>query len=301
MRLSEIKLEFEGGFAVKCDGEFDNLGLVGEKELSNILTFVKDGAYVDEVYNNSCVSCVVTKPEIYKSYDFSGYGVMVCEKPDLFVYKLQNYFYDANVFYPDRRFDSEISPKADISKHAYISPKGVRIGDRTVVEPGAVILDGVTIGNDCVIGANSTVGTRGFQYYKGGDETFYVEHCAGTILKDGVEIMSGCCIAKGLFRPTVLEEGVKLDNLVHIGHSAIIRKNTLIPAGVTISGSVIVGENAWIGVHSVINSFVNVGKNAFICMGAVVNRDVPDGGCVSGNFAVNHEKHMLNVVEIAKR
>lgn len=101
-----------------------------------------------------------------------------------------------------------------------------------------------------------------------------------------MEIGANTCIDKGLIKDTVIHEGVKIDNLVHIGHSVSIGKNSLITAGVIISGSAVIGDNVWLSPGVVIRNGVNIGDNSFVGIHSLVIRKVKDNTKVFGIPAV---------------
>lgn len=272
---------------------FSTIGYLNILNISDMMVFVKERKYLADLYKNPNVSAVITNKEYAEEIlEHTDCGILVAEDPERLFYLAHNYLYQKTSFYKKEDFKTTIESGACISPKAVIAEKNVRIGKDTVVEPGAVIMQGVQIGSHCVIGANTTIGTRGFQYYRKGDEAFYIEHIGGVVLEDNVEVLSGSCIASGLIIPTYLCKNVKLDNLVHVGHSAYLDKRVLAAAGTIIGGSVYVGERTWLGINSTICASVHIGADAFICMGAVVTKDAADGAKVSGNFAIDHKKQV---------
>lgn len=278
---------------LKRNSVFSSIGFLSITELSNMLVFIKDEEYLSDLYQNTNVSAVITKEEYSKKVlDNTDCGVLVAENPEKVFYLIHNYLYRETTFYKKNEFKTIIGSNANISPKAYIAEKNVAIGDDVIIEPGAIIMEGVSIGNKCVIGANTVIGSRGFQYYRECDSAIYIEHIGGVIIKDNVEILSGSCVASGLISPTCLCDNTKVDNQVQIGHSVYLDKRVLVAAGVVIGGSVYIGKRAWLGMNSVINTSVHIGDDAFVCMGAVVTKDVANNQKVSGNFAIDHKKQI---------
>ena len=100
-----------------------------------------------------------------------------------------------------------------------------------------------------------------------------------------VDIGLYSCIDKGSYRNTVIGEGTKIDNLVHIAHNAIIGKHCLIVAGTIIGGSAEIGDFCFIGMNSSIKDHVKIGKHVIVGAGSVVIHDVEDYDIVAGNPA----------------
>ena len=282
------------------DGIFEGIGYADIKDIKKMMVFLRDNNYLRNIQENENISAVVTVSELADELiKTTNCGIIVCDKPDELFYNLHNYLYRKTDFYQKQSILTQIGKNAVIDSTAIIAERDVVIGDNVIIEPGVVIQGGVTIGNNCVIGANTTIGTRGFQYYRDGDEVFYIEHIGGVVLEDNVEVLSGCCIASGLIKPTYISENCKIDNLVHVGHSAFLDKRVLVTAGAVIGGSARIGKRVWVGINSVISASVHIGDDAFICMGAAVTRDVNANQKVSGNFAIEHKKQIENIKRIS--
>lgn len=278
---------------VKRNGHFSTIGFLNRSDVSDMLLFIRDEKYLPDLCQNPNVSAVIATEECSSAIlDQLQCGVLVTPNPEKIFYLLHNYLVRETDFYKTDDFQTVIGKNANISPHAVIAEKNVLIGDDVQIEPGAVIMEGTRIGNHCVIGANTTVGTRGFQYYRDENEAFYIEHVGGIIMEDHVEILSGCGIACGLIRPTCLCKYTKIDNLVHIGHSAYLDQRALVVAGSVIGGSAHIGKRVWVGMNVSVCASVHVGDDAFLCMGAVVTKDVANGQKVAGNFAIDHKKQI---------
>ncbi|MNL41568.1 UDP-3-O-acylglucosamine N-acyltransferase [compost metagenome] len=89
---------------------------------------------------------------------------------------------------------------------------------------------------------------------------------------------------------TILNENVKVDNLVHIAHGVVVGKNSLIIANAMIGGSTIIGENVWIAPSSSLINKINVSDNAVVGLGAVCLKSVSTGDVVVGNPAKSIKK-----------
>ena len=96
-----------------------------------------------------------------------------------------------------------------------------------------------------------------------------------------MEIGANSCIDKGALSDTIIGEGTKIDNLVHIGHNAIIGKHCVITAMAMVPRCEI-GEGAWIAPHACMLQGVKIGRQALIGMGAVVTKNVDEHDIVAG-------------------
>jgi len=176
---------------------------------------------------------------------------------------------------------------------AVIGP-GVEIGSGTIIGANAVIARGVAIGRDCVIGPNVTVqcallgnrvilhpgariGQDGFGFSPGAAGHAKVPQVGRVIIQDDVEIGANTTIDRGANRDTVIGEGTKIDNCVHIAHNVEVGRHCLIVAQVGLSGSSRLGDHVAIGGQSGVNGHVSVGDGAQIAAVSAVQFDVPPG------------------------
>lgn len=174
----------------------------------------------------------------------------------------------ARAFYPEfdttRWAQAAIDPSAKISAGVILAPgvvigPGVEIGEGTRLDPNAVIDRGVAIGRNCWIGANVTLshcyigdnviiypgtqlGQAGFGYAPSAKGHTPIPQLGRLIVQDRVEIGAGCAFDRGAIGDTVLGEGSKFDNLVHIGHNNHFGRHCLIAGQAGFAGSSIIGD-----------------------------------------------------------
>jgi UDP-3-O-[3-hydroxymyristoyl] glucosamine N-acyltransferase len=91
---------------------------------------------------------------------------------------------------------------------------------------------------------------------------------------------------------TEIGDDTVVDNLVQVAHGVSIGRRCRIVACAAVGGSSIIGNDVWIGPNAIISSAIRIGDGARVSLGSVVIRDVPPGGRVSGNFAIDHERFM---------
>lgn len=267
----------------------NRLGLVDDNfEVSNVelITFIESRKYLNKLNSNKWIKSVFINPKLFENIfeDLSNKNIIpiFCEEPRYCFY----YFHNtrAKSFFTKKK--TNISKSSNIHSSASISLYNVTIGENTIIEPNVTILSDVKIGNNVIIRAGAVIGTEGFEYKRTSQGILPVIHCSGVTIHNNVEIGSNSCVAKGLFKETIIYESVKIDNLVHIAHSVTIGRNCLITAGVIISGSVIIGENVWISPGAIINNKVQIGNNVFIGIKSLVLNNVKDYDRVFGSPAV---------------
>jgi UDP-3-O-[3-hydroxymyristoyl] glucosamine N-acyltransferase len=160
-----------------------------------------------------------------------------------------------------------------------------KIGENTVLYPNVTIYRNVTIGKDCRIHGNTTIGSDGYgyNYYQGNH--LKVWHFGGVIIGDSVEIGSGTSIDQGTFSPTIIGEGTKIDNQVHVAHNCKIGKGVLITGQAGFSGSVTLGDYVVMGGCAQFAPGVVIGNYAQIGGMAGVTSDVPEKAIFAGHPA----------------
>ncbi len=143
--------------------------------------------------------------------------------------------------------DVEIGADTIIYDHVYIG-HGVRIGTNVIIYPGVRLMQEARIGNNCIIHPNTVIGSDGFGFVPREDGTYRkIAHTGTVIIEDDVEIGANCTIDRGSIGNTILRRGVKMDNLIQIGHNVEVGAHTVIAAQTGIAGSTRIGANCRIG------------------------------------------------------
>lgn len=183
-----------------------------------------------------------------------------------------------------------IHPNATIGANCFIGPFAyvgeAVIGSNTILHGHCHIYDQVKIGSNCIIHAGVVIGSDGFGYTK--DEAGDVEkfpHIGGVVIGNHVEIGSNTCVDRGALGNTIIEDGVKIDNLVHIAHNVLIKPNAFIIANAMIGGSTDIGRGAWVAPSASLLQQLHIGDHATIGVGAVVTKNVPGGETWTGSPA----------------
>jgi UDP-3-O-[3-hydroxymyristoyl] glucosamine N-acyltransferase len=142
---------------------------------------------------------------------------------------------------------AKIAAGAHIYPHAYIGPD-VQIGEGVIVYPGARIYAGCIIGKGCIIHAGAVIGSDGFGFAPQEDGSFKKIPQLGIVeLAEGVDVGANTVIDRATMGKTLIERGVKLDNLIQIAHNVTVGENTVVAAQAGIAGSTKIGKNCMIG------------------------------------------------------
>lgn len=242
---------------------------------------------------------VIVSHAIYQEFKGKNtdLNLIPVEKPrSAFLKTLQEFFAEKRTFgfvHPTAIIDPSVKYKSNtvnIAANVVIEKECV-IGDRVSIGANSVLKSGCHIGNDCSIGSNNTIGGVGFGYELNEENEYeLMPHIGNVILKDKVEIGNNVCIDRAVLGSTLLEENVKVDNLVHIAHGVKIGKNSLIIANAMIAGSVEIGANVWISPSASIRQKLSIEDNALVGLGSVVVKNVSTNSVVAGNPAKPFEK-----------
>lgn len=195
-----------------------------------------------------------------------------------------------------------IHPSAVVDALAQVDPSAV-IGPLCVVERGAKIgadtwlKSRVTVGEDCVIGARCilhsgvVIGADGFGFapVRADDGTRWekIEQLGAVRIGDDVEIGANTCIDRGALADTVIEDGVKLDNLIQIGHNVRVGRNTAMAACAGVAGSAIIGANCTIGGGAGIAGHLTLADNVHVSAFSLVSRSLHKPGHYTGAFPLD--------------
>ena len=179
-----------------------------------------------------------------------------------------------------------IGDGAKIYPQCYVGDK-VKIGDKTTLYAGVKIYEGCSIGANCILHAGSVIGADGFGFAPNAEGGFNkIPQLGNVIIEDNVEIGANSCIDRAKTDSTIIRKGVKLDNLIQIGHNVVIGENTVSSAQTGIAGTTKVGANCFIAGQVGIADHVTIGNHVKIGAQSGIDKDVPDGELRFGSPAL---------------
>ncbi len=156
-----------------------------------------------------------------------------------------------------------------IGKNVKIHPQ-VSIGDNTTIDDNTILFSGVKIysdnkiGKNCILHAGTVVGSDGFRFNQQDGKNVKVPQIGNVIIEDDVETGTNCTIDRATFGSTIIRQGVKLDNMVHVAHNVEIGENTVIAAQTGIAGSTKVGKNCMISGHVSMTGHVTIADGTIL-------------------------------------
>jgi UDP-3-O-[3-hydroxymyristoyl] glucosamine N-acyltransferase len=162
---------------------------------------------------------------------------------------------------------AQIHPTAQIGPFVTIGA-GVIIGEGTLLHPRVSIYDGVKIGARCIIHSGAVIGADGFGFEMVGGAFRKVPQVGTVEIGDDVEIGANTCIDRATLGVTVIGDGTKLDNMVHIAHNCRIGRHVVIAAQTGLAGGVTIGDYAIIGGQVGMGDKARVESRAIIGSGA---------------------------------
>ena len=167
--------------------------------------------------------------------------------------------------------------------------RNAQIGDRFLAHSHAVVRENVRIASDCVLQNGAVIGADGFGFAKQSNGSYYKIAPAGTVVvEDGVEVQAYACIDRPSVGETRLRRGVKVDNLVQVGHSCDIGENTLLCAQVGLAGSTKVGRQVVLTGQVGVAGHLTIGDNVIATAQSGIPSDVAPDSIVSGYPAIDN-------------
>ncbi len=184
-----------------------------------------------------------------------------------------------------------IGDGAAIGAHSVVGDR-VSIGKDARLWPGVTIYAGTILGARAMIQSGARIGCDGFGYVFRDGAHQKIPHVGGCIIGDDVEVGANSTIDRGSIDDTVVGNGTKIDNLVHVGHNVRIGQKCLLIAQVGVSGSTQIGDGAILGGQAGIAGHLTIGAGARVAAQAGVFGDVPAGESWSGYPARPHRESL---------
>ena len=176
----------------------------------------------------------------------------------------------------------------------------MKIGKNSVIHPNVTIYDNTVIGNNVTIHANTVLGADAF-YYKNRPEGYDKLISGGrVVLEDNVDLGASCTIDRGVTGDTIIKEGTKIDNQVHVGHDTVIGKKCLIASQTGIAGCVIIEDEVTIWGQVGTNSGITIGKGAIILGQTGVTKSVAGGKSYFGTPISESREKLKEIAEIKR-
>ena len=200
--------------------------------------------------------------------------------------------------------DAKVSGSASVGAHAVVGPgaqvgesvvigegsvigANVIIGSKTWLAPHVVLMAGVEIGKRCILHSGVVCGSDGFGFAHDDGLWVKVPQLGSVLIGDDVEIGANTTIDRGTIENTVIEDGVKLDNLIQIGHNVHIGAHTVMAALCGIAGSTTIGRRCMFGGAVVAVGHLKICDDAVFTFHSTILQSVTEPGTYSGALSVD--------------
>jgi UDP-3-O-[3-hydroxymyristoyl] glucosamine N-acyltransferase len=304
MKLGELARAL--GLELRGDGELEILGPAPiEAAGPGTVSFVSQPRYL-AMLERVAPACVIAPSEIAPQI---GCAVLVSTNPPL------DFARALAIFHPPYRPGPGIEPSAQIAAGVEIGPdasigafvvigSGCKIGARAVIHPHVTIYPTVTIGDDfichsqvsiregvvigdrVVLHNGAVIGSEGFGFVEVGEGLVKIPQTGNVVLESDVEIGAQTTIDRATVGSTLIRHGVKLDNLVHIGHNCEIGAYSRFAAMTGIAGSTRVGRWCEFGGQTGVADHARIGNRVRVAAQSGIPSHVADGLTISGSPAV---------------
>ena len=172
---------------------------------------------------------------------------------------------------------AKIGNGCQIYPQCYIGDN-VTIGEGTKIYPGVKVYEGCVIGANCILHSGVVIGADGFGFAPREDGTFAkIPQLGNVIIEDNVELGANTCIDRAKTDSTIIRHGVKLDNLIQIGHNVEVGNDTVMSAQVGIAGTSKVGANCFVAGQVGVADHVTIGNRVQIGSKSGIDKNVGDG------------------------
>ena len=178
---------------------------------------------------------------------------------------------------------SRIGEGAIIASHCHVGEDTV-VGAGTWLKPRVTLSAGCRIGERGIVHSGAVIGADGFGFAPAEGRWEKIEQLGAVSIGDDVEIGANTCIDRGALEDTVLEDGVKLDNLVQIGHNVHIGAHSAFAGCVGVAGSARIGRHCTAGGGAIILGHLEIVDHVHITAATVITRSIRQPGQYSGAF-----------------
>jgi UDP-3-O-[3-hydroxymyristoyl] glucosamine N-acyltransferase len=286
-----------------------------ESATSSDISFLSSAKYASQ-FAKSQAGCVIARRADWEAAASLGYAgaCIVAEDPYLYFAKLTTWWQkrkntQAQIDRPRIHPTAVISASAFIADSAFIGAlcvveDGATIGARTILKPRVTLGADCSVGDDCILHSGVVIGADGFGFApdKNTGEWIKIAQLGAVRIGNQVEIGANTCIDRGALEDTLIEDGVKLDNLIQIGHNVRIGKHTAMAGCVGVAGSAKIGAHCTVGGGAVVLGHLELADHVHISAATVVTKSIKKAGNYTGIFPIDDhlawEKNAVTVKQL---
>jgi UDP-3-O-[3-hydroxymyristoyl] glucosamine N-acyltransferase len=214
---------------------------------------------------------------------------VVCDNPNAYFARVSQLF-NPRTSQPEGIHPSaSVAPGARLAQRVSIGPgcvvgEGVQIGEDSCLYPGVVVYPGCRIGARAIIHSGAVIGADGFGLANEGGQWIKIPQIGAVTIGDDVEIGANTTIDRGTLEDTVIENGVKLDNQIQIGHNCRIGAHTAMAGCVGVAGSTSIGSHCAIGAAAMILGHLSICDRTQISACSVISHSIRKPGTYTGIY-----------------
>ena len=241
----------------------------------------------------SQAGCVIVAPAMLEHARGRGACIVTAE-PYLYFARVTQLWKRHMAVQPTLRIhpSAVVDPAAQVHAEARIGPlcvveAGARIGAGSVLKARVYVGQDCVVGERCILHPGAVIGADGFGFAASAGTWVKIEQLGAVRIGSDVEIGANTCIDRGALQDTVLDDGVKLDNLVQIGHNVHIGMHTALAGCVGVAGSASIGAHCTVGGGAVILGHLAIADNVHISAASVVMRSISRAGNYTGIFPID--------------
>ena len=186
-----------------------------------------------------------------------------------------------------------IDPEAFIADSAIIGPlcvveRGAKVGEYSQLKSRVTLGEFCEVGERCIVHSGVVIGADGFGFAPDHGSWLKIEQLGSVRIGNRVEIGANTCIDRGALGETVIEDGVKLDNLIQIGHNVSVGAHTAMAGCVGIAGSATIGAHCTLGGGAIVLGHLQLVDHVHVSAASVVTRSLLQAGTYSGVFPIDN-------------
>lgn len=259
------------------------------------LTFVDHPKYYTKALTSKATTILINKeveaPE--------NKALIISDHP------FDDYVFLAMHFRPFEKATSNISPTAKIGEGTVIQPGAfignhVTIGKNCLIHANASIYDHCILGDNVIIHSNAVIGADAYYYQRRPEGYKKLESCGRVILEDNVEIGALTSIDKGVSGDTIISFGTKMDNHVQVGHDTYIGKNCLIGSHSAIAGVTRIEDDVILWGNVLVNKDIVIGAKAVLLASSGTDKSLEGGKVYFGIPAIEARKKWRELIALSQ-
>lgn len=253
------------------------------------LSFLSNPRYQAQLPTSSA-ACVIVAPA-FRTVAVARGGCIVVDDPYGYFARVTQYWRRQSrpLALQGIHPSAVVDPQATIDPTAWIGPlcvveRGARIGAKTVLKSRVIVGEDCQIGERCIVHPGVVIGADGFGFAPAQGAWLKIEQLGAVRIGNDVEIGANTCIDRGALGDTIIEDGVKLDNLIQIGHNVRIGRHSALAGCVGVAGSATIGAHCTVGGGAVILGHLTLADRVHVSAATVVTRSIAKPGQYTGVF-----------------